>query len=1039
MSTEKKFRVDNGIETPTVVVTGSIEVGGYASPAPSINGFSSIIFADGSTQTTAYETAQQYGYLAMMNNPGDNNRVDGEAVVVDSGGNTYISYSYYDDNSGNNYGGIAKFSSTGTKLWSQNVIPDNTDANYPQIASLELSDIGGNLTLVLIGSYYDNNTGNDKAFMYLADPVTGNVGSIFDFEANVNGGMRLSDGVFGMDGNSQPYAAIVGTTYSEALVKTLTPIAPSTTNKLYISWSDFNNSGLTAGSQLYYNTGGSYGAYLNQADAEASPDGASAGIGLKIASTGSNGSYAIIGVNGWSGAIYGWSDPVNLRILGSNLGGVDGVNDFTFDFSVSTFNNNSNNIQAATSNLAGLSIAEVYCPAWNGKDWSTDIGTPLNFDYYLNGQAYVARLGTSTWMKSLGVGNNYENFNSVVVDSSENIYVVGRYQSNTGHSGIVAKYNNSGTQQWAVYVDPSDELGIELYSVDLLADGDLICVGDEGIVTKLSASDGSIIWQTRIDSNNDLYWDSDFKGTATPSGDYIFANYEDDNYKMYAIKLSGTDGTVTYTKEISRYYQGENGEIYPQDDFDAQYIDCNDTTFTIAATTYIYLGDSIYNGLVINLPVDGENADGTYGQFTISSYSMPYVQPSTTSTSATLTTETTGVTTGSESATSSDYAMVVDLTTIGGGAPVVPPTSIENGTSNVAIADADGNIVISVNNDNMHWTFATDGNIYGKQDYNFNTIAVDNGSSPYIYNRVQNTNGNDYSRTDLSRYGFNINLDQQGTGYQWQFNNANLYVPQNGNSYIQNYYRSVIVSSMAAGNNDAKASLQSLSNNSDPNVFTSIDATTTGANIVTYNGGSNGGTANTWTFDNVGNLTVPGPIRGPNGGNLVLKGGKAGPAGQFAVSNGASLGYGGNLAIFRQSDFTSGLLSDIQVGNVVVENNGATANVTTVTPNLAGAGTVGIYLDNYWNQVPPYTWYAGYGPDGNVTIHAGTANYLFNSSTTVCPLSTYANLPTASTAGQRAFISDANLVAVGNFGNTVSGSGSNTVPVYSDGTNWRIG
>ena len=55
------------------------------------------------------------------------------------------------------------------------------------------------------------------------------------------------------------------------------------------------------------------------------------------------------------------------------------------------------------------------------------------------------------------------------------------------------------------------------------------------------------------------------------------------------------------------------------------------------------------------------------------------------------------------------------------------------------------------------------------------------------------------------------------------------------------------------------------------------------------------------------------------------------------------------------------------------------------------------------------------------------------------PVVAYANLPAATTAGQRAFISDANLVAAGNFGNTVSGSGSNTVPVYSDGTDWRVG
>ena len=49
----------------------------------------------------------------------------------------------------------------------------------------------------------------------------------------------------------------------------------------------------------------------------------------------------------------------------------------------------------------------------------------------------------------------------------------------------------------------------------------------------------------------------------------------------------------------------------------------------------------------------------------------------------------------------------------------------------------------------------------------------------------------------------------------------------------------------------------------------------------------------------------------------------------------------------------------------------------------------------------------------------------------------YANL-TAVTGG-RAFISNGNLVAAGNFGAQVSGGGSNAVPVWSDGSNWYIG
>lgn len=45
----------------------------------------------------------------------------------------------------------------------------------------------------------------------------------------------------------------------------------------------------------------------------------------------------------------------------------------------------------------------------------------------------------------------------------------------------------------------------------------------------------------------------------------------------------------------------------------------------------------------------------------------------------------------------------------------------------------------------------------------------------------------------------------------------------------------------------------------------------------------------------------------------------------------------------------------------------------------------------------------------------------------------------ASNEGTRAFVNDSNAAASGNFGAIVAAGGSNKVPVYSDGTDWRIG
>lgn len=54
---------------------------------------------------------------------------------------------------------------------------------------------------------------------------------------------------------------------------------------------------------------------------------------------------------------------------------------------------------------------------------------------------------------------------------------------------------------------------------------------------------------------------------------------------------------------------------------------------------------------------------------------------------------------------------------------------------------------------------------------------------------------------------------------------------------------------------------------------------------------------------------------------------------------------------------------------------------------------------------------------------------------------TVANLPAAATAGigARGFVTDASTTVILGLGLAVVGSGANKVPVYSDGTVWRIG
>lgn len=54
----------------------------------------------------------------------------------------------------------------------------------------------------------------------------------------------------------------------------------------------------------------------------------------------------------------------------------------------------------------------------------------------------------------------------------------------------------------------------------------------------------------------------------------------------------------------------------------------------------------------------------------------------------------------------------------------------------------------------------------------------------------------------------------------------------------------------------------------------------------------------------------------------------------------------------------------------------------------------------------------------------------------VVPTYTVATLPATATAGARAYVTDATATT---FASVVAGGGTNKVPVYGDGTNWRIG
>ena len=583
-----------------------------------------------------------------------------------------------------------------------------------------------------------------------------------------------------------------------------------------------------------------------------------------------------------------------------------------------------------------------------------------------------------SWSKSLGA-TNYDRLISVAVDSSKNIYAVGK-TNNGDRSAIVIKYDVQGVQQWAVYVDSANRMGNEITSIDLLSDGNIIVCDEDGVVTKLNSETGAIIWQVEIDSGPS--WDANFRGTATPNGNYIFTNYESNDYTMYVICISGADGSSVWTKQITRTLGGSNGEIIPEDDFNAQYIDCNDTRVTISATTNL---NSVYAGLVFSFPIDGEGIDGTYDEYVISSQSLDVNAQSTTSVAATLNELTSSASINETSPTANDSVITATKINIGGAVETPPPTSVVNGNSYANIASADGNLVIGVNNDNMTWTFATDRVLYGKTDRHITIAAVDADDDDYgVRQIVVDGVGTIHSRTQLQRDEFRIGLDFQGIDTSWTFDPTTLQVPSYKESSIYSYGGNLNLYAMNDGSNGI-ARLQSVSNQNGPNVFSQFEATPANATIKVYNGGSNGGTEHVWTFGADGKLTLPTAVFA--GENSIL------PAIHFPIPE-TSGGYVGvtnagigitannNTWMFEADGTTTFPNNTInQPASLLIKSGedtaqvGSTMTIATDSNAGTGAGTPGVVDVAYDNTIIPAYYYPGGGApnftDSTITFANG--------------------------------------------------------------------
>jgi hypothetical protein len=164
-------------------------------------------------------------------------------------------------------------------------------------------------------------------------------------------------------------------------------------------------------------------------------------------------------------------------------------------------------------------------------------------------------------------------------------------------------------------------------------------------------------------------------------------------------------------------------------------------------------------------------------------------------------------------------------------------------------------------------------------------------------------------------------------------------------------------------------------------------------------------------------------------------------------NDGAVTFTGLKLNVTSTASAAASMLIDLQVAGVsqfnVTKGGAITATgvATVLSAVLAAAGTLSWTGRSILSS----------GADGALTLtNAGATNTVTltvganNTLSSNGPIKasggyTVAGLPAAGVAGRRAYVTDSNTAYTAGIGAIVAAGGANVVPVFDDGTNWRIG
>lgn len=315
--------------------------------------------------------------------------------------------------------------------------------------------------------------------------------------------------------------------------------------------------------------------------------------------------------------------------------------------------------------------------------------------------------------------------------------------------------------------------------------------------------------------------------------------------------------------------------------------------------------------------------------------------------------------------------------------------ALNQGNDSVAIGDGAGS------NNQGNYSIALGGGA-GYQNQGNNSIILNASGTQYspttanafFVNPVRNANTN------------NLMFYNNSTGEITYDIVSNINVAYATNSNFANFAGNVTVSSQPNITSLGTLTQLAINNNVTATRFTSNIATgtaplTVSSNTVVAN-------LNADLLDGYNSATTA------IANTVAVRGANANLIANFFIGNGSALTgvVAGNANV---ANYAVNLYAN---GTYLVDNLTATQNLISGKANIANI----------------------YNTSGLITANRIAANVYFTGPTSA---GTYASLPSASiSAGGRSIINDANTTT---FNAIVGGGGSNMMPVFSDGTNWRAG